>query len=69
VSTANLSPVTAKFGSILVGDLSLCDEGHPLSEVEVNVLLIVTTFDLDEGCVVILVTKTTLVTEDGPGYV
>jgi len=69
VSTANLSPVTAEFGSILVGNLSLCDEGHPLSEVKVNILLIVTTFDLDEGCVVILVTETTLVTEDGPGYV
>lgn len=67
VAPANLTPVHSELTSILTTTRrSLSDVGNTLSEVELSILLWVTSLDFDEGGVVVLVAKATLVPENGP---
>lgn len=65
VRSANLSPVDSVFVSVFIGDVSLCDEGNSLSEVEVNFFLRVDSSDLQQTNSVLLVAKSALEAEDG----
>ena len=70
MAPANLTPVHSKFTSIFATSRrSLRDVGDALSKVELGIFLRVTALDFDEGCVIVLVAKATLVSEDGSGEI
>ena len=65
VSPAYLAPVDSVFVSVFIINVSLCDKGDSLSEVEVDLLLGVDSSDLQQAHVVVLVSETALESEDG----
>lgn len=70
MAPANLTPVHSKFTSILATSRRpLGDVGDAFTEVELGIFLRVTALDFDEGGVVVLVAKATLVSKDGSGEI
>ena len=65
VSPAYLAPVDSVFVSVFISDVSLCDKGHSLSEVKVDVFFRVDSSDLQQADAVVLVAETALESEDG----
>ena len=66
MAPANLSPVHSELASILsTARRSLGDVGDALSKVKLGVFFGITSLNFDEGGVVVLVAKTTLVSKDG----
>lgn len=65
VSSGNLSPVDAELVAVFVCRGTLGDKGDLLSEIEFSIGLGVDALNLDQRNVVVLVTKTSLVTQDG----
>jgi hypothetical protein len=64
VGPAYLAPVDSEFVSVWIGDVSLCDEGNSLSEVEVDLVLGVDSSDFQQAHAVVLGSETTLESED-----
>ena len=64
VGPAYLAPVDSEFVSVFICYVSLCDKGNSLSEVEVDLVLGVDSSDFQQAHAVVLVSETTLESED-----
>jgi len=64
VGPAYLSPVDSEFVSVFICYVSLCNKGNSLSEVEVDLFLGVDSSDFQQAHAVVLVSETTLESED-----
>ena len=65
VGSADFSPVYAEFVSKLVSSLCFGDESNLLSKVKVNLVLAINSLNFDQTNIVILGSKSALVTKDG----
>jgi hypothetical protein len=65
VRTTDFSPRDTKLVSKLIGCAGLGDECHLFSTVKLCILRGINTLDLDEGHTVVLVTETSLESQDG----
>lgn len=65
MSSADLSPVDTELVAVFVSSGTLGDKGNLLSKVEFSIGLGVDTLNLDQGNTVVLVTKTSLVSQNG----
>ena len=65
MGTANLTPIDTEFVTRLVGCIGLGDEGDLLSKIKRGIILAVNTLNFDQTNIVVLISKTTLVTKDG----
>ena len=63
--TANFTPIDTEFVARLVSRICLGDEGNLLSEIKTGIVLAIHTLNFNQTDIVVLISKTTLVTKDG----